>query len=104
MIIKLAQAFTAVSAESAKYTSLGWEFKAFTRFTLGYGMLLLKHPLFDRNKVRKALRAILSQMPPALRDRTFPLSPFTCPDPLMRLCRLESREVFATAAKQFGCH
>jgi hypothetical protein len=84
--------------------SLTWDFKAFVRFSVGFGMGVMNHPVFDKNKVRSSLRSILSQMPQALRDRTFLLSPFPCPDPLMRLYRLELREVFATTARQVGCH
>jgi hypothetical protein len=84
--------------------SLLWELKSFTRFSVGYGMRLLKHPLFDKAKIRKSLYTFLGQLPASLRDRTFILSPFSCPDTLMRLYRLESREVFATASVQFGCH
>ncbi len=81
-----------------------WELKSFTRFSVGFGMRLLQHPLFDKQKVRKSLCAFLGQMPSTVLEHTFLLSPFSCPDPLMRLYRLESREVFASASSQFGCH
>ena len=67
-------------------------------------MRLLKHPLFDRNQVRKSLRALLVPIPLPLRNKIFLLSPFPCPDTLMRLYRLELHEVFSTTAEEFGCH
>lgn len=59
--------------------------------------------VFDPSAVAASLDSILSSLQPLSLRRVFLLSPFFCPEPVVRACRLQARPIFEAAARKHGC-
>lgn len=59
--------------------------------------------VFNPAAIAEALDSLLSSLQLLPLRRVFLLSPFSCPDPLVRACRLQAEPIFASAAQIHGC-
>lgn len=58
---------------------------------------------FDPEHLFEGLDSVLTELDALHLKKVFVMSPFSAPDPIIRLCRWKAAQVFARAARRHGC-